>query len=303
MQFGLFEREQPMSNRTKLSFFERSGLAALSDLNSPEFRHLFSILENEQDAFLEKESEFRSKKYKWPRDPLHNFSRVWEYPYVYYHLSAYLKALPQTPKPLVADVGSGVTFFPFALSKLGYQVICTDIDPICKKDLSLARKCVLPSQGNVDFRLIEDRDIPFKDSECDALYCISVLEHIPDIEKTLSEIARVLKPGGVCLITCDINLRPKDELQLDNTQYERLTSLIEHSFEQLWPDRTIHPANILTTKNSPYPLKVPDRGLAMMGWQIIKQKLLKPLLGQKSGNIQFGLADVAVLALALKKRT
>ncbi len=291
-----------MSNRTKLSIYERSGLAALSDLDSPEFKDLFSFLEKEQDAFLEKETEFRSKDYKWPHDPLHNFSRVWEYPYVYHHLDAYLKSLPQTPKPLIADVGSGVTFFPFALSKLGYQVVCTDINPICKKDLSLASKYVHHSPGNVDFRLIEGSDIPFKDSECDALYCISVLEHIPDFEKTLSEITRILKPGGLCLITCDINLQPKDELQLDNTQYVRLTSLIEQSFELLWPDRTIHPANILTTKNSLYPLKVSYNGFAMMGWQIIKQKLLKPLFGRKPGKVQFSPADVAVFALALKKR-
>ncbi len=116
---------------TTLSVFQRCGLAALSDLASPEHRDSFANLEIEQAAFLDMEAEFRSKEYKWPRDPLHDWARVWEYPYVYYHLAAWMKTLPQDYKPLVADVGSGDTFFPFSIAKLGYQVICTDIDPIC----------------------------------------------------------------------------------------------------------------------------------------------------------------------------
>ncbi len=56
--------------------FKRSGIAALSDLQNKEWEELFYFLEKKQAEFLEKEGEFRSAEYKWPRDPLHTWSRV-----------------------------------------------------------------------------------------------------------------------------------------------------------------------------------------------------------------------------------
>lgn len=281
--------------------FRRSGLASLSDIQNPRHKAIYAQLELEQNAFLDKEQQFRSEEYKWPRDALHNWSRVWEYPYAYYHLAAHFKALPQHSIPLVADVGSGVTFFPFSLAKLGYKVVCTDIDLVCERDLALASACVPHSPGTVEFRLIEDSSLPFRDSECDAVYCISVLEHIPDFEKTVAEIARILNPSGLCLLTCDINLRPDDGLQLDRDGFARLTSMTDQFFVRVYPERTIHPVDVLTTKNSLYPLKTP--GIKEIGWQVIKQKILKPLLGRKPGNVSFGPSHVAVLGLVLRKRS
>jgi ubiquinone/menaquinone biosynthesis C-methylase UbiE len=43
-------------------------------------------------------------------------------------------------------------------------------------------------------------DIPFADNSFDIVFSHGVLHHIPDIEKTQSEIARVLKPGGELII-------------------------------------------------------------------------------------------------------
>ncbi|MDD3814927.1 MAG: class I SAM-dependent methyltransferase [Desulfocapsaceae bacterium] len=281
--------------------FERSGLASLSDLKSPAHKKIFSTLEKEQQLFLDMEIEFRSKNYKWPRSPLYDFSRVWEYPYVYQHLAAYLDASPQKSKPVVADVGSGVTFFPFSLAKLGYNVVCTDIDPICKRDLALACKCVPHSPGAIDFRLIENANLPFEDSECDALYCVSVLEHIADIENTVREMARVLKPGGLCLITCDINLHPEDGRQLDCKQFGRLMSLIDTFFVRVYPERTIHPVDILTTRNSPYPRKCSTLGVARMVYSLVKQKILKPLRGQRAGRLRGATPHSGVLGLVLRR--
>lgn len=287
---------------TTLSVFQRCGLAALSDLASPEHGDIFANLELEQTAFLDMEAEFRSKEYKWPRDPLHDWARVWEYPYVYYHLAAYMETLPQDYKPVVADVGSGVTFFPFSIAKLGYQVICTDIDPICERDLSLARECVPHSPGTVDFGLAEGPAIPFGAEECDAVYCISVLEHVPDFEMMLVEITRILKPGGLFILTCDINLRPEDGLELGPSAYQRLMNYVRKVYNPLWPECTVHPADLLTTRNGPYPLAGSNYGLLRMGRSFISQKILKPLLGRKPGKIRPDSSHVAVLGLALIRR-
>ena len=39
-------------------------------------------------------------------------------------------------------------------------------------------------------------DLPFKDNSFDAALCTQVLEHVPEPQQVISEIARVLKPGG-----------------------------------------------------------------------------------------------------------
>ena len=73
------------------SVFDRSGHTALSDLKTEEWERLFFILEKEQSTFLNKEKYFSSPEYKWTSAPLHTWSRIWEYPYVYHHLGAYKK--------------------------------------------------------------------------------------------------------------------------------------------------------------------------------------------------------------------
>lgn len=42
-------------------------------------------------------------------------------------------------------------------------------------------------------------DLPFKDGYFDCVYSFGVLHHIPEIETCVSEIHRVLKPGGMFL--------------------------------------------------------------------------------------------------------
>lgn len=42
---------------------------------------------------------------------------------------------------------------------------------------------------------------PFRDGEFDALICLQVMEHVKDLPLLVSEINRVLKPGGEAIIT------------------------------------------------------------------------------------------------------
>lgn len=45
------------------------------------------------------------------------------------------------------------------------------------------------------------RDVPFKEKSFDSVLCIEVCEHLFDVDKAFSEINRVLRPGGIILIT------------------------------------------------------------------------------------------------------
>jgi ubiquinone/menaquinone biosynthesis C-methylase UbiE len=43
--------------------------------------------------------------------------------------------------------------------------------------------------------------IPFEDASFDFVLCVEVLRYLPDAARCIHEMARVLKPGGICLAT------------------------------------------------------------------------------------------------------
>src|SRR5260370_9038090 len=46
-----------------------------------------------------------------------------------------------------------------------------------------------------------DRDLPFRDRRFDLVLMLEVIEHLADIPHALREISRVLRPGGVAILT------------------------------------------------------------------------------------------------------
>jgi SAM-dependent methyltransferase len=51
--------------------------------------------------------------------------------------------------------------------------------------------------GKFSFAVIEAGDIPFGDGRFDVVIANHMLYHVPDVSRTLAEIRRVLRPGGV----------------------------------------------------------------------------------------------------------
>jgi SAM-dependent methyltransferase len=258
--------------------FERSGLAALSDLSAPAWSNLLTFLEREQEKFLAQEPQFRSPDYPWPRDPLHTFSRIWEYPYAYHHLKRWKesKALPNGA--VAVDVGSGATFFPFSVARLGFETVCVDPDPICCRDLGKAVPVVDAKPGSVRFLQAGGDKIPFPTGGADAVYCISVLEHLPSYEGTVAEMARMLKPGGLLILTIDISADQTSQISLEN--HRLLTSALAAQFEYVFPEKTIHPADYLHSNTGPYPMWSPPGSLLRQAVRPLGRKI-KAALGWK----------------------
>lgn len=237
---------------SKRSVLDYGGFPALSDLQDAHWRSLFAGLEQAQTEFLTHEISFRSAEYRWPRDPLHTWSRLWEYPYVIHHLSRIRQTAQCDELLKVADVGSGVTFFPFSVARLGYDVTCVDIDPVCARDIAAATKVVAHAPGKVNVRLMDGKKIPLADESQDAVYCISVLEHIPQFEDTIDEIARTLKRRGTFVLTVDVDLR--GDAELGGEAFDLLLGRLERHFSASSSFRIVHPTQILTSANSIRPI-------------------------------------------------
>ena len=50
--------------------------------------------------------------------------------------------------------------------------------------------------------------LPYADGSFDVVYSVSVLEHVPTRSAVLRELVRVLRPGGLFVLTFDVGLEP-----------------------------------------------------------------------------------------------
>ena len=60
---------------------------------------------------------------------------------------------------------------------------------------------------NIDYRVGDSMELPFPAAEFDAVTCTHIYEHVPDAQRMLDEIFRVLKPGGVCYFAAENRIR------------------------------------------------------------------------------------------------
>ena len=55
----------------------------------------------------------------------------------------------------------------------------------------------LQQYGKIDYQVIDIQDIPFEEDSFDIVIANMMLYHVPDLQKGLSEVRRVLKSGGI----------------------------------------------------------------------------------------------------------
>jgi SAM-dependent methyltransferase len=183
----------------------RSGIPSIREWKEIRQSSTFSEMERFSRDFLRKNSpELNPYSRKWVRDPLHQWSRIWEYPFVHDRLSTW-RSQSRKEAFHVLDAGSGMTFFPYYLCErlASCRVTCCDTDETVHEIFqSIQSKMSLP----VHFRKGDIQKLPFPDATFDAVYCISVLEHLKGVDEAISEIGRVVKTDGILVVTFDVSL-------------------------------------------------------------------------------------------------
>jgi ArsR family transcriptional regulator len=117
----------------------------------------------------------------------------------------HLAALPAFADPdwIVGDLGCGTGQMSAALAPFVARVIAVDASGAMLQ----AAKKRLQGFDNVDLRRGELEALPIDDARLDAATLALVLHHLPEPERALTDVARVLKPCGRLLI---VDMLPHD---------------------------------------------------------------------------------------------
>jgi 2-polyprenyl-3-methyl-5-hydroxy-6-metoxy-1,4-benzoquinol methylase len=114
----------------------------------------------------------------------------------HYHLQELFNSL-QGSRGRLLEVGSGIGVDTVQLARCGFDVTAIDLT---ENAIAVARQFAEHRGVKIDFRLGNAERLDFPDESFDAVYSFGVLHHTPDIEQAVSEVRRVLRPGGTAYV-------------------------------------------------------------------------------------------------------
>jgi SAM-dependent methyltransferase len=210
----------------------------------------FTRIAEFSDSFLAANRDaLRVYRRRWVADPLGQWSRRWEYPFTLGGLTERFGDQRIT----VLDAGSGVTFLPYLLAdRMRAEVHCCDHDTDLAEVFDrVNQRCAAP----VTFAAADLRDLPYESASFDAVYCVSVLEHTDRRGDIVRELHRVLRPGGLLLLTFDLPTEPPD----DDPEHTAMIAALDALFDSDSPLDTRRGAGRPGTLTTAYAASVDRR--------------------------------------------
>lgn len=111
------------------------------------------------------------------------------------------RRLESVSSPHVLDVATGTGRMALSLLRqltFNGRIVGLDASPAM---LAIARDKVRRYTGRVQLIRQDATRLPFTSESFDAVACVEALEFMPEPKQTLAEMVRVLRPGGVFLVT------------------------------------------------------------------------------------------------------
>jgi SAM-dependent methyltransferase len=131
-----------------------------------------------------------------PDDPVDYYYRPLTGPLYRGRLRLVARLLGEERRGSVLEVGYGSGVFLPELARRAGRLAGVDLHDQHERIAELlAREGV-----TAELRLASLFELPFADGEFDALVCVSVLEHLTDLDAALDELRRVLRGGGTAVL-------------------------------------------------------------------------------------------------------
>lgn len=112
--------------------------------------------------------------------------------------------LDPQPGERILDIGSGDGWWDKRIAARGASVVGIDMN-----DKRLAMAEVRNADPHIEYRYMDAHQMDFPDASFDKVLSMCVLEHLRDDRAVLGEAARVLKPGGQLIFSCDSMSNPE----------------------------------------------------------------------------------------------
>lgn len=148
------------------------------------------------------------------------------------HHARYRWAAPLTARRKVLDAGCGVGWGTALLAEQGAEATGVDLSPLA---IGEARR----RHGAVaEFELGDLCQMPFDDDSFDAVVSFEAIEHVGDTDRAMREMHRVLRPGGLLLISS-----PNRGVYPEGNPFhlnELTSDELQHSLESLFSNVAIY---------------------------------------------------------------
>ncbi|MGV9674704.1 class I SAM-dependent methyltransferase [Nocardia sp. NPDC003482] len=110
------------------------------------------------------------------------------------------------PGTRVIDVGCGQGRHSFEAYRRGADIVAFDQNAADLADVkvmfgAMAEAGEVPAHARAETVQGDALALPFEDGEFDVVIASEILEHIPDDDRAVAELVRVLKPGGALAVT------------------------------------------------------------------------------------------------------
>jgi len=148
-----------------------------------------------------------------------------------------MKFLEPMKSDLILDVGCGLGMYANTIAmNIGSKCVGIDLNRE-----NLEKASVVSNKLNLksEFKYMYAKNLEFLDEQFDKVLCIEVLEHLSNDNQALDEMARVLKPGGILVLSTTVKTMSNEKEQIvfalpkplehvrSGYEYESLKAMIE----------------------------------------------------------------------------
>lgn len=146
------------------------------------------------------------------------------------HITRYESVAEVIKDKEILDIASGSGYGSYIMAEGAKKVYGVDID---EESVKYAQRNY--KRENIEYKVGSAEEIPLPDNAVDVVVTFETIEHIKNYQKFMAEIKRVLRPGGVAVVSTpnDPEFPEGNHFHLHEFTHEELRTMIKKYFKNM----------------------------------------------------------------------